>query len=110
MSKPTGVNRYERTSARGLCACGAPAVDRFQGRLMCAACLCPEPTAEQLRAERLYYMTRGTGNLGQAIGIPRYEKVEARALGRLIDAALAKRGAMPKKEERFISFGARSCA
>ena len=106
MSNPTGANRSDRAPARGLCACGAQAVDRFQGRLLCAACLCPAPTADQLRAERIYYMTRGTGNLGQAIGTPRYEKVEARALCRAIDAAMAKRGVVPRRDERYFVYGA----
>jgi hypothetical protein len=107
MSNPHGRNGNDRPPVRGTCACGAPAVDRFQGVLRCAACLCPPPSAEYLARERHFYVVRGEGNLSRAMGSGPAALIPARDVCRAIEAAWKKRGlALTGMGDKYSTFGA----
>jgi hypothetical protein len=70
------------------CACGAAAVDVWRGRPICAACLCPEPTAAERAAEWHAVVTRGETALARWTGgdrAPGWQELRQR-----LDRALAR--------------------
>ena len=62
-----GRRQPEKVAERHKCACGAQAVDRFDGRWLCRECLCP-PTTPAERAEMLEAASVAAGTLAREIG------------------------------------------
>ena len=65
-----GRRQPEKVAERHKCACGAQAVDRFDGRWLCRECLCPDPTEDEMCLIR-YEACFSQSNLCREMGIPR---------------------------------------